>query len=91
MKRRDVCRVDEKCLEGDEYSGTESIPTGDHPNHFPLVLWEPGDRDEHGGEGDHVSCAGAEDAVGERKGGDTGVETEVGEEGGDSKHQAPKY
>ena len=91
MNRSHVVRVDEKCLEGDEEGGAESVPTGDHPDNLPLVLGEPGDGDEHGGEGDHGGCTGTDHAVGEGEGGDVGVEREVGEEGGQGEQQAAKY
>ena len=91
MSRRDVGGVDQECLKGDEEGGTEPVPTGDHPNDFPLVFGKPCYGYEYGGEGDHVSSTSAEDAVGEGEGGDVGVEGEVGEEGGQGEQHASKY
>ena len=91
LSGRDVVRVDEECLQGYEEGGAEAVPAGDHPNNLPLVLWEPGDGDEHSGDLDHGSCTGTDDAVGEGEGGDAGVEGEVGEEGGQAEQHAAEH
>ena len=91
MNRGDVGGVDQEGLEGDEEGGTESEPTGDDTDDFSLVLWKPGDRDEHSGEGDHGGGTGTDRAVGDGEGGDVGVQGEVGEEGGHGEQQTSKY